>query len=334
MINRDSSKLLTDGSTTQKISNKRSSTAQVNNRTIREQQSRIDSHNYSPMTQLKTGQISHSHNHGQPTLSNSRIASSHDSLKYVILPQEQVSGKAKYTTQRLSDELDTFNHNLSLQLNVKQKSQSHNIVHQTVNSFQSIQYPLEELLKGSLERYPRQQTSVVSDTNSSDMELINIRHILNLIEQDYLHAAQPYVSSVQFTKNYEDDQLLADLGSTTVATVQIGSFSLLILRKNYDSFSIEDHTRLSESTYNRQVPAHQYSDTNGFMLYKKMHSQNSFTSDQHSTANRRKHRTRHHVQASPSISKKNIKSTLLLCSYLDVSQPSNTVDTQSQTDSE
>ncbi|CAF4058253.1 unnamed protein product [Rotaria sp. Silwood2] len=288
-------------STTQKISNNRSSTARVNDRAIHEKPSAIDSHNCSPMIQLTTRQIPHSHNHGQHSLANYQISSSHDSLKYEILPQKQTSDKAKYTVQRVPDESDTFNHNIARELNVRQKSQAHNIAHQTVNYFQPMQYPLEKSLKKSSEGFSPQQISIITDTGSSDMELTNIQHLLNLIEQDNLHTAQPYVSSRKFKKNCEDDQLLVDTGSKTAATVQ------------------KDYTRQSENTYHRQVPARRYSDTNGFRLYKKMHSQNSFTSDQHSSVNRRQHRVRHRVQASPSI---------------NVSQPSNTVDTQSQTDSE
>ncbi|CAF1286025.1 unnamed protein product [Rotaria sordida] len=258
-------KMETSSSTTQKLSNNYSSTTQVNNRTTHKQLSPIVSYNYSPVKQ-----ILHSHNHDQYSLTNYQTSSSHDSFKYIMPLQEQTFDKVKYTTHRVFDETDVFYHNLA----------------------RAIQHPSDILFNESLERYPRQHMPVKSDNDFNHIELTDIRYILNLIEQDYLHTIQPYVSGVTFKKNNEDDQVLVDIGSIALATIEKG------------------YTRQTEDIYHRQVPARRYIDTNSFSSSKKMHSKNSSTKDQHSLVNRRKHRTRHR----------------------DVSESFNTVDAESQTD--
>ncbi|CAF1291342.1 unnamed protein product [Rotaria sp. Silwood1] len=133
------------------------------------------------------------------------------------------------------------------------------------------------------------------------MEKTNISHILHQLKQDYLNTAQSYVSSVNFGKNYDNDQLLADIGSVTIATTQTG------------------YPRQTERTYHPQVPARRYMDTNAFNSYEKKHSKNSSPDDQYSSVKRRKHKTRHRVQPS---------------STIDVSESSNTMDRQVKTDDE
>ncbi|CAF3469984.1 unnamed protein product [Rotaria sp. Silwood1] len=202
-----SEKLETSFPTTQKVSNNRSKKAQVKTRTMCEQPSPIDSYNYLPVIQRMTEQISHSHNHGQHSLTNNKKSSSHDSFKYVIPQQEQAYCQAKHA-QIVLDESMAINHNLALELNVKEKSQSHNTSHQTKN-----------------------YSELKANTDFSDMQIIDVRHKLNLIEQDRMQTVQPYVLSVRFKKNYDNDQLLCDIELRTVVTVQTGSFSLLVLRK-------------------------------------------------------------------------------------------------------
>ncbi|CAF3646989.1 unnamed protein product [Rotaria sordida] len=196
-------KMETSSSTTQKLSNNYSSTTQVNNRTTHKQLSPIVSYNYSPVKQ-----ILHSHNHDQHSLTNYQTSSSHDSFKYIMPLQEQTFDKVIYTTHRVFDETDVFYHNLA----------------------RAIQHPSDILFNESLERYPRQHMPIKSDNDFNHIELTDIRYILNLIEQDYLHTIQPYVSGVTFKKNNEDDQVLVDIGSIALATIEKGSFSLLILR--------------------------------------------------------------------------------------------------------
>ncbi|CAF2926659.1 unnamed protein product [Rotaria sp. Silwood2] len=268
----------TSFSTTQNISNNRKSNTQVNNRTRREQPSSIVSNNYSPVTtQLTSRQTPHSYNHDQYSLKNYQNSVSHDSFKYVIPPQEQAYGQGTYTQITL-DESDAFNHNLALQ----------------------VQYPSKVLFNEASERYSPQHMSIIADNDFSNMKLIDIRHVLNLAEQDYLHSVQPYVSSVKFKKNYEDDPVFIDIRSRTIATIPT------------------DYTRQNAEVYHRQVPARQGIDTNDFSSYEEMQSHPSFTDHQYSSVDRRKRKRQHHAQASPPI---------------HVSEPSNTVDTRPQTDS-
>ncbi|CAF4532034.1 unnamed protein product [Rotaria sp. Silwood1] len=242
-----------------------------------EQPSPIDSYNYLPVIQRMTEQISHSHNHGQHSLTNNKKSSSHDSFKYVIPQQEQAYCQAKHA-QIVLDESMAINHNLALELNVKEKSQSHNTSHQTKN-----------------------YSELKANTDFSDMQIIDVRHKLNLIEQDRMQTVQPYVLSVRFKKNYDNDQLLCDIELRTVVTVQT------------------DFTTQDDDTYHRQVPSHRSIDTNTFSSYEKKYSKNLFIDDRHSSVNRIKHRTRHRVRTS---------------SPIHVSEPSNTMDKQSQIDSE
>ncbi|CAF1179099.1 unnamed protein product [Rotaria sordida] len=186
-------KMETSSSTTQKLSNNYSSTTQVNNRTTHKQLSPIVSYNYSPVKQ-----ILHSHNHDQHSLTNYQTSSSHDSFKYIMPLQEQTFDKVIYTTHRVFDETDVFYHNLA----------------------RAIQHPSDILFNESLERYPRQHMPIKSDNDFNHIELTDIRYILNLIEQDYLHTIQPYVSGVTFKKNNEDDQVLVDIGSIALATIE------------------------------------------------------------------------------------------------------------------
>ncbi|CAF1275459.1 unnamed protein product [Rotaria sordida] len=196
---------INDLSTTQKVSNNRPSKAQINNRIIREQSSSIYLYNYSQMTQITTRQIPYSHNHDQYSLTNYQKYSSHDSFKYVIPSQEQAYDQVKYT-QIASDESNAFNHYFDLEG----------------------QYLPEVLFNESLERYSPQQMSIIPYNDFSNIERIDIQHILNPIQQDYFHTVQPYASSVTFKNNYEDDRLLVDNESTTAAPIQTGSFLLSI----------------------------------------------------------------------------------------------------------
>ncbi|CAF3786820.1 unnamed protein product [Rotaria sordida] len=230
------------------------------------------------MTQIITRQIPYSHNHDQYSLTNYQKYSSHDSFKYVIPSQEQAYDQVKYT-QIASDESNAFNHYLDLEG----------------------QYLPEVLFNESLERYSPQQMSIIPYNDFSNIERIDIQHILNPIQQDYFHTVQPYASSVTFKNNYEDDHLLVDNESMTVAPIQT------------------DYTRQSENIYHQHAPSRQYINTNDFNSYEKMHSQNSSTNHQYSSANRRrKHRKRYRAQVS---------------SPIHVSKSFNTMDTQSQIES-
>ncbi|CAF0943202.1 unnamed protein product [Rotaria sp. Silwood1] len=272
-------KIETSYSTRQKVSINRPSKAQVNNRTIRGQPSTIDSYNYSPVTQLTTRQIPHSYNHDQHRLANHQNSWLQDSFQYAIPPQEQAYDQDILYKQIALDESNTFNRNLALEL----------------------QYPAEVLFNESSERYAPPHMSIIANNNFNDMELIDIQSILNRLEQDYFHTAQPYSSSVKFNKNYEDDQLLVNIGSMSPATFQ------------------RDYTRQHKTTYHQQVPTRQDFHTNDFRSYENMRSQNPFTDHQFPSVNKEKHRKRHHVHASPPI---------------HVPEPATTMNTWTQINSE
>ncbi|CAF3029525.1 unnamed protein product [Rotaria sp. Silwood2] len=143
----------------------------------------------------------------------------------------------------------------------------------------------EELLKESRERLRSQPTSIIANMDFSEMYQTDIPHISNLLQQDDLHRARSYVSNVKFEKNYEDDKLLTDIGSITIATVRTG------------------YARQTKDMFYRQVSPRRYVDTTGLSLYEKKHSKNSPPNHRHSSVNTRKHKIRHRVQASSTLRK-------------------------------
>ncbi|CAF4864023.1 unnamed protein product [Rotaria sp. Silwood1] len=172
-----------------KVSNNSLATGKVHDKTIPEQPSPTDACNYSLVALLTMKESPPAHNYYHHSLANYQISSSYDNFIHISPSKNQTFDKPKYIIQRVPGKLDGFNYNIAFELDE------------------------------SLARFSPPQTSIIINTDFSDMGHVGIPHILHLIGQDYLNTAQSYVSCMSIKNNYEDNQLLTDIESTTIDTL-------------------------------------------------------------------------------------------------------------------